>query len=187
MKHNCLINCRKVFTVFLSEPYSQLGTRPEPTSAWCLWTQCLPKFHLDGPHTRAAAGCQWSVRLRCSQWYLVTKYRCSQSHLLCWELTARLPPVTALPYHPPSPLASVPLDSAHLQPYAPNTPGKFLRSRFSGAYELRGQAWILLSKDVWSFPCVLNKVRNSLVNDSFTRVINGRGSFLQETKGTAVS
>ena len=187
MKLNFLFNRRQIFTGSLGDSCSHLGALPEPISAWCLCTQFFPWFRLAFPHTRAAGGAQWSVRLRCSQWYLVKKHRCSESRLSCWELTARLSTVTALPYQPPSPLASVPLDFAHLQPYAPSTPGKFLWFQSCDACELRGQAWIQLSEGGSSFPCVLNKVRNSLVNDSFTRVINGRGRFLQETKGTAVS
>ena len=187
MKLNFLLNRQQIFTIFLSEPCSHLGALLAPISVWCLCIQCLPKLHLDDPHTQAAAGCQWSVCLRCSQWYLVPEHLCSQGHLSCWWLTAKLSIVATLPCLPLTPPTSVPLGFAHLPSYAPNTLEKFLRSRFSGACELRGQAWILLLKDGSSYPCVLNKVRKSLVNDSFTRVINGRGRFLQETKGTAVS
>ena len=99
----------------------------------------------------------------------------------------RLPPVTALSCPPPTPHVSVPLSFAHLPSYAPSTPERFPRSRSCGACALREKAWILPLEDVLSFPCVLHKVRNSSVYDSFTRVISARGRYLQETKGTAVS
>ena len=187
MKLNFLFNGQQIFTGSLGDSCSLLGALPEPTSAWCLWIQCLPSFRQAVPRTRAAGAAQWSVRLQCSQWYSVPEHRCSQGHLSCWWLTARPTTVTTLPFLPPTPHVSVLLGFAHLPSYAPGTPERFPRSRSCGACALTEQAWSLTSEGGSSFPCVLHKVRNSLVNDSFTRVISARGRFLQETKGTAVS